>query len=60
MDLLTDYLVGSRGFRLLTMIDDYNRESLAVEAEVFFLQQVYPGLAKPDGTQGCTSVHPSR
>ena len=33
MDFMTDSLVDGRRFRLLNVIDDYNRESLAVEVD---------------------------
>lgn len=33
MDFMTDSLVDGRRFRLLNIMDDYNRESLAVEAD---------------------------
>ena len=33
MDFMTDSLVDSRRFRLLNIMDDYNRESLAVEVD---------------------------
>jgi putative transposase len=33
MDFLSDNLVDGRGFRILNVIDDYNRESLAIEID---------------------------
>ncbi|RAJ81977.1 hypothetical protein CLV59_104202 [Chitinophaga dinghuensis] len=36
MDFMTDSLVDGGHFRLLNVIDDYNRESLWIEMDTFY------------------------
>jgi len=47
MDFMNDSLVDGRRFRLLNVIDDYNRESLWIEIGYIYTKpQSYPGIGK--------------
>lgn len=52
IDFMTDSLWDGRNYRLLNVIDDFNREILAIEVDTSFWQQVIRVLEKLELLRG--------